>query len=390
MEQILELLKQYMPAIVTGASASLIAICRNVPGKIIKWIKRRIQKTITISSFEFREKYMCLNNYISQIDHPIINNNIRINYSYLSRDTNYSKTLNLGTYNLYLGHFTWMTISKKLFTELNTGAEGAPEDISVSILGLDRDKIINEILLEIDKKNILRKNELEVMSFNEFNGLNSFFTNKRSFDTVFSPYKKTILNFIDNWINSEKTYQKYQITYKTGILLYGIPGTGKSTIAKCIASYTNKSLIVINLSCKNAIQQLESLRHHGKNKVILFEEIDILTSNRDNKDEQNTEKEKILSTLLTILDGVTSPSNSIFVATTNHYEKLDSALTRIGRFDLALNLDNLDYSTANEMCEFYNQDINDFWNYDSHNINPSKLQNKLLQNLKDTIYAKGI
>ena len=83
-----------------------------------------------------------------------------------------------------------------------------------------------------------------------------------------------------------------------------------------------------------------------------------------------------------LLDGIDSPENVIFVATTNNYDQLDQALVRPGRFDLSIEIGRMSHETANTMSKFMVgktvSEFNPTYLSDTH-INSSALFGELLQ-----------
>ena len=88
-----------------------------------------------------------------------------------------------------------------------------------------------------------------------------------------------------------------------------------------------------------------------------------------------------LGEMLNFIDGQMSPENCIFIATTNHIERLDPALIRPGRFDLQIEMKYLDYELASQMCERFNQNPDDILKDEKLPISPAYLQAKLIENL---------
>ena len=96
----------------------------------------------------------------------------------------------------------------------------------------------------------------------------------------------------------------------------------------------------------------------------------------------------MINKLLQFLDSATSPSNVIFIATTNHPEKLDKALTRSGRFDLSVEIKGIFFDKMVEMCKSF--DMNDKVIEEIHQeieegpgypVNQSWLQNRILESI---------
>lgn len=91
-----------------------------------------------------------------------------------------------------------------------------------------------------------------------------------------------------------------------------------------------------------------------------------------------------MNNLFQFLDGVSSPSNSIIIATTNYYDKLDPALIRDGRFDIKEEITEFDYDNAVELCKIFklsDDKTRAILDNEQLPINPAYLQNKILKNL---------
>lgn len=130
-----------------------------------------------------------------------------------------------------------------------------------------------------------------------------------------------------------------------GILLYGPPGSGKTLIARAIANETGAFLMTINgpeIMSKLAGDSESNLRkafeQAEKNapSIIFIDEIDSIAPKRD---KTNGEVERrIVSQLLTLMDGMKSRAHVIVIAATNRPNSIDAALRRFGRFDRELDI----------------------------------------------------
>ena len=182
----------------------------------------------------------------------------------------------------------------------------------------------------------------------------------RSLDTIFMEdgVVESICNHIDKYLTTEGTYSGRGIIYKTGILLYGEPGTGKSSLIKALACKYNRDLIVADMTTFKdvGIEALtQSLNADESKYIMALEDIDCIMANRDSENIDKEDK-NIVNKLLQFLDSNNSPSDIIFIATTNHIERLDEALLREGRFDIQVKIEGILEDKAREMCKSFNLD----------------------------------
>ena len=125
-----------------------------------------------------------------------------------------------------------------------------------------------------------------------------------------------------------------------GILLYGPPGTGKTLIARAVANETGSFFFLINgpeIMSKLAGESESNLRkafeEAEKNSpaIIFIDELDAIAPKRE-KTHGEVER-RIVSQLLTLMDGLKQRSHVIVMAATNRPNSIDAALRRFGRFD---------------------------------------------------------
>merc|ERR1711871_1061438 len=130
-----------------------------------------------------------------------------------------------------------------------------------------------------------------------------------------------------------------------GVLMYGPPGSGKTLIARAVANETGAFFFLINgpeIMSKMAGESESNLRkafeEAEKNapSIIFMDEIDSIAPKRE---KTNGEVEKrIVSQLLTLMDGMKGRSQVIVIAATNRPNTVDPALRRFGRFDRELDI----------------------------------------------------
>lgn len=209
----------------------------------------------------------------------------------------------------------------------------------------------------------------------------------RDFDTLYfdTDINESIKIHLDKWLKSEPVYEERGLLFKTGILIYGNAGTGKSSLATAIATYLNCDLVNINtasFSRLNISEVVDSINSDNKRYVILLDEIDTIFKSRD--DENLSEEDKNKATkLLTFLDSPQSPNNVVFVATTNYIDRLDPAVMRKGRFNLVQEVPNMHIGTAQRMCHGFGLKETDITKVlkkyqNETTINPATLQADIL------------
>lgn len=130
-----------------------------------------------------------------------------------------------------------------------------------------------------------------------------------------------------------------------GVLLFGPPGSGKTLIARAVANETGAFIFVINgpeIMSKMAGESEANLRkafeEAEKNapSIIFIDEIDSIAPKRE---KANGEVEKrIVSQLLTLMDGLKGRANTVVIGATNRPNALDPALRRFGRFDREIDI----------------------------------------------------
>jgi chaperone BCS1 len=162
--------------------------------------------------------------------------------------------------------------------------------------------------------------------------------------------KESLVEDVARFRKSRQRYSRLGVPYHRGYLLYGLPGTGKTSLVSAVAAHFALSVYYVNLTEFNDRSLMAAVRQIPRDSVLLFEDIDCMRSGQKretaagaDKQDGKTEKEGInngvtLSGLLNVLDGFFAPTGVLFMMTTNHVEALDPALLRPGRIDYKLYL----------------------------------------------------
>ncbi|ANY67462.1 ATPase [Paenibacillus sp. BIHB 4019] len=139
--------------------------------------------------------------------------------------------------------------------------------------------------------------------------------------------KQQIYRSIDEFFSRDREFfQTYNVPYKRGILLYGKPGNGKTTLVKSIAGSVEAPVAywqITEYTTSDSIQQVFSAAMKMAPMILVIEDIDSMP-------------DSARSFFLNTLDGATSREGLFLIGTTNYPEKIDPALmNRAGRFDRA-------------------------------------------------------
>ena len=204
------------------------------------------------------------------------------------------------------------------------------------------------------------------------------FKSTKTFDNLFFDGKDELIRRLDSFKRRDN-YKLLGMPESLGILLYGDPGTGKTSTIKAIANYMKMNIIIVPMSKIKTKEQLESLFYEKSlssipcdNRIYVFEEVDcngwedvvcdrrlvketpsehssvndegvielIVSKLQDTTTNRAPKKDEIdklnLGSFLEIIDGIVEIPGRIVIMTTNRREVLDPALTRPGRIDIEI------------------------------------------------------
>jgi peroxin-6 len=131
-------------------------------------------------------------------------------------------------------------------------------------------------------------------------------------------------------------------TQRTGVLLYGPPGTGKTLLAKAVATECGLNFIsvkgpeLLNMYVGESERNVRDVFERARNAkpcVLFFDEIDSIAPRRGQGSDGGGVVDRVVSQILTELDGMDDSKDVFLIAATNRPDLLDPALMRPGRLD---------------------------------------------------------
>ncbi|CAN6972188.1 unnamed protein product [Brassica rapa subsp. trilocularis] len=180
--------------------------------------------------------------------------------------------------------------------------------------------------------------------------------------------KKKLQQAVEWPIKHSAAFTKMGISPMRGILLHGPPGCSKTTLAKAAANAAQASFF--SLSCAELFSMYvgegEALLRNtfqrarlASPSIIFFDEADVVACKRGDEGSSNssTVGERLLSTLLTEMDGLEEAKGILVLAATNRPYAIDAALMRPGRFDLVLYVPPPDLEARLEILQVHTRNM---------------------------------
>ena len=202
-----------------------------------------------------------------------------------------------------------------------------------------------------------------------------FYSNKQ-FSNIFGKEVREVEKRVRFFLENKDWYDAKGVPYQLGLLLSGIPGSGKSSCIKAIANLTKRHIINVNFANITTSMQLKNLFLSDKiqvctdqtqsttqsyhipidQRLYVLEELDAIGNivkqrGATDPNEPTVVGELTLAEILTILDGTMETPGRIIIMTSNHPEVLDKALVRPGRIDVNVTFG---YAAPDLIADMYN------------------------------------
>jgi transitional endoplasmic reticulum ATPase len=183
-------------------------------------------------------------------------------------------------------------------------------------------------------------------------------------DLIISQDTKAELSSVINLLKNPKSAQQYGIALPKGILFNGAPGTGKTTIARAVATQAGLNFFVLRAneivskwvgeSEKNLTKLFEAAAKSAPS-VIFIDEIDSLGKKRSQSGAGHSDN--LLNHLLQLIDGVLKSDGVYVIGATNRAELVDEALRRAGRLNRVIEIPLPDYDSRLNLFSVYSRKL---------------------------------
>jgi len=172
---------------------------------------------------------------------------------------------------------------------------------------------------------------------------------------------KQVLRESVEWpLTYERLFEETNTNPPSGVLLYGPPGTGKTLLARALAGETDVNFVRVDGpeivdryvgESEKAIREVFERARQSAPSIVFFDEIDAITAARGEGGHEVTER--VVSQLLTELDGMRENPNLVVLAATNRKDHIDPALLRPGRLDTHVLVPEPDHDAREQILEVH-------------------------------------
>ncbi|MFH1328573.1 MAG: AAA family ATPase, partial [Candidatus Bathyarchaeota archaeon] len=178
--------------------------------------------------------------------------------------------------------------------------------------------------------------------------------------------KKELIEAVEWPLQYHKSFKKIGIKPPKGILLYGPPGCGKTLLARAVATESESNFISIKGpelfskwvgESEKAIREVFRKARMASPSIIFFDEFDSVVPRRGAGYGDQGVSERVISQLLTEMDGILSLENIVVLAATNRPDIIDPATLRPGRLDRLIFVPSANEKARLEIFKIYTKSM---------------------------------
>jgi len=174
--------------------------------------------------------------------------------------------------------------------------------------------------------------------------------------------KQELMESVEWPLKKPEVFKRMGIKPPRGILLYGPPGCGKTLLARAVATESEANFISIKGpeifskwvgESEKAIREVFRKGRTAAPAIIFFDELDAIVPRRGLGYADSGASERVISQLLTEIDGIETLQNVLVIAATNRPDILDPAVMRPGRFDRLIYVPSPDVDSLKEIFKIH-------------------------------------
>jgi len=174
--------------------------------------------------------------------------------------------------------------------------------------------------------------------------------------------KQRLVEAVEWPLTYAKLFARARTKAPKGILLHGRPGTGKTLLAKAVATETDVNFIAVKGAAllskyvgesERAVRELFKKARQAAPCILFLDELDAMAPTRGGLNGDTHVMERVISQLLTELDGIEELRGVVVLGATNRLDIIDPALLRPGRFDLLLQVPVPDRQARRQIFEVH-------------------------------------
>lgn len=340
--------------VLLGALGSVVYFLRTVPGRIWAKIKSRILFSV---AFDSRDPVFTLfHSWVNRQSFVREKRNVRIITDQRKDPPEIIMTFGYGTY-LVRHEGVWLIISqdKEKAGDGDSNSSMLLETYSITCMFWRRN-VVMDLLSSIVTT---VTDEVTVYQWKwGCSWISDTAQPKKSLEKLIlrDGLVEEITGDMERFIASRDWYESLQIPYQRGYLMTGPAGTGKTTLAACLASEFRLRLCVLDMTDILDDGELRrALTSTPGCSIVLIEDFDSFFEGRKNKRESS---KVTFSGLLNAINGIVSSQGRILILTTNREGELDPALARMGRIDKRFHLGYADSDQASRLFTMYHPSAN--------------------------------
>lgn len=341
--------------IVLMALGSVIALIRNLPGRIVKWVKH--QSTISVVVKDRDPMFEWISLWLSDLPYArktrwLIATSHEDHFVGSRALPKIIFTPGPGSHFFRQdGKFIWLHRGEDNNGSASSASSGSDKPVASSGSGspfpkreqyefvtLGRSQtVIREMLENVIQLTQKSREETIGIYASDSYGWNKLTTCiPRPLASVILPEggQEKLVADMRQFLEDRDWYTRRGVPYRRGYLFFGPPGNGKTSSIAALAGALGLNLYSLNLRDVNDSKLSSLARDLRPRSVLLLEDVDAALPNREEEGkDRDSEKGCTLSGVLNVIDGINSPDALLVIMTTNYVDRLDPALIRPGRID---------------------------------------------------------